>query len=192
MDTAQIKRLQERIGTQPDGFWGPMSELAVKRHLYHMIRSQTPWPSPNEKELQAFYGEPGPEHIINLDVKGLGLEYIGKPVNSIRCHKKVGPDLKDILTEISLSPFAYVLRQYLGCYEDRNIRGGTRKSLHARGAAIDFMAATNGNNTHWPTKADMPIEVMEIFARHGWTPAGAFWGRDSMHFQASKPIKTWA
>jgi hypothetical protein len=32
----------------------------------------------------------------------------------------------------------------------------------------------------------MPLEVMEAFAREGWLSAGAFWGRDSMHAQASQ------
>jgi hypothetical protein len=31
----------------------------------------------------------------------------------------------------------------------------------------------------------MPFGVMEIFAREGWKAAGAFWGRDSMHLEAS-------
>jgi hypothetical protein len=32
----------------------------------------------------------------------------------------------------------------------------------------------------------MPLDVMEIFAREGWLAAGAFWGRDSMHMQATQ------
>jgi hypothetical protein len=32
----------------------------------------------------------------------------------------------------------------------------------------------------------MPIEVMEEFAKEGWLPAGAFWSRDAMHFQATR------
>jgi hypothetical protein len=28
--------------------------------------------------------------------------------------------------------------------------------------------------------------VMEFFAVGGWLSAGAFWGRDAMHFQATK------
>jgi hypothetical protein len=57
--------------------------------------------------------------------------------------------------------------------------------LHARGAAIDLLADTNGNLTAWPVAARMPFAVMEAFAREGWLSAGAFWGRDAMHFQAT-------
>jgi hypothetical protein len=32
----------------------------------------------------------------------------------------------------------------------------------------------------------MPLEIMEAFAREGWLAAGAFWGRDAMHFQATR------
>jgi hypothetical protein len=34
--------------------------------------------------------------------------------------------------------------------------------------------------------ADMPIEVMEAFARQGFKPAGAFWGRDAMHMEGTR------
>jgi hypothetical protein len=66
------------------------------------------------------------------------------------------------------------------------MRHGTRPSLHARGAAVDFWPQVNGNRTQWPVVAQMPLEVMEFFAVGGWLSAGAFWLRDSMHFQATK------
>jgi len=39
---------------------------------------------------------------------------------------------------------------------------------------------------HWPTSSTMLLVVMEAFAREGWLSAGAFWGRDAMHFQATQ------
>ncbi len=65
------------------------------------------------------------------------------------------------------------------------MRGGSTPSLHARGAAVDLDPDYNGNLVSWPAKAAMPLEVMEAFAREGWLAAGAFWGRDAMHFQAT-------
>ena len=79
-----------------------------------------------------------------------------------------------------------ILVQYAGVYNNRPMRGGSLPSLHARGAAIDLAPDTNRMSQSWPTSADMPLEVMEAFAREGWTPAGAFWGRDAMHFQSTK------
>ena len=52
------------------------------------------------------------------------------------------------------------------------------------GAAIDLDADDNTFRDHWPMQADMPLEIMEAFAREGWVSAGAFWGYDAMHFEA--------
>jgi hypothetical protein len=77
------------------------------------------------------------------------------------------------------------VNKFFGTFVNRKMRGGSLPSLHARAAAIDFDANRNGNTTHWPTRAHMPLDVMEIFAREGWLSAGAFWSRDAMHFQAT-------
>ena len=78
------------------------------------------------------------------------------------------------------------VRRWFGCHVDRLMRNGSLPSTHAYGAAVDLSASTNRNRWHWPIKADMPLEVMEEFAKEGWLPAGAFWSRDSMHFQATR------
>jgi D-alanyl-D-alanine carboxypeptidase len=110
--------------------------------------------------------------------------YEGKKVKTILCHKLVAPSLSTALEE------AYKLKpefvsDYFGCYNFRKMRGGTKYSLHARGAAIDLSATKNGNKTSWPVGSTMPIEVIECFAKQGWVSAGVFWGRDAMHFQAT-------
>ena len=187
MTQQQIKDMQQRIGVTPDGFWGPRSIAACKAHLLRLMPKPNPWPATDQRSLQRFYGSPGDESkLVTLNVVGLGIQYDGTSVRSIRCHWNVGVSLQAILNELYGSPFAYILKQYEGCYNNRNMRGRSVPSLHARGAAIDFMAATNGMNMVWPTRSTMPLEVMEIFARHGWVAAGAFWGYDGMHFQATR------
>lgn len=187
MRKAQIIELQRRVGTVPDGFWGPKSTAACRRHLLGLMPSPNPWPGTSQSALQAFYGSPGDEsRLVNLPVAGLGVRYEGKTVRTVRCHERVADSLQRVLEALSAS-HPEVLADYCGCYNHRPMRGGSLPSLHARGAAIDFMAGSNGNRTHWPTAAGMPLEVMEAFAREGWTPAGAFWGRDAMHFQATRP-----
>jgi len=79
-----------------------------------------------------------------------------------------------------------ILEKYAGCYNNRNMRGVSLPSLHARGAAIDLWPEKNGNHTAWPTRATMPLEVMEAFAKEGWKSAGAFWSRDGMHQEATR------
>jgi hypothetical protein len=187
MTTPQIIALQRRIVTTPDGFWGPKSIAACQRHLRALMPKPNPWPEQNASSLQRFYGYPGDESLlVNLPVSGLGLLYEGRPVATVRCHGKVAASLGSILAEIAASPHAWILAHYDGCYANRPMRNGTIPSLHARAAGIDSLADENGNTTHWPTQATMPLEVMEIFARYGWLSAGAFWGRDAMHNQATR------
>lgn len=75
---------------------------------------------------------------------------------------------------------------YVGVYNFRLKRGGSSYSLHAYGAAIDLDADDNMFRDSWPMQADMPLEIMECFARESWIAAGMFWGYDPMHFQATQ------
>jgi hypothetical protein len=191
MTKAQIVDLQKRVGTEPDGFWGPKSIAECKRHLRRLMPSPNPWPSSSQRALRSFYGLPGtpdftPSDIIAIPAPSwLRLYDTNKRVRTIRCHKLVADSLLRALEEAhEIAPdFA---KRYFGCYVGRPMRGGSSPSTHAYGAAIDLTANTNGNRTHWPLRANMPIEVMEAFACEGWTPAGAAWNRDAMHFQATR------
>ena len=181
----RIKAIQERIGTTPDGFWGPKSIAAVQAHLRALMPKDSNWPGASQSALQGFYGSPGDESkLVSMNVEGLGIKYDGKPVKSIRCHDRVADSLKRVLESLAKT-HPEILAQYAGVYNSRPMRGGSLPSLHARGAAIDLAPATNRLSQSWPVSADMPLEVMEAFAREGWMSAGAFWGRDAMHFQAT-------
>lgn len=187
MTTAEIKEIQEKVGTVVDGFWGPKSIAATQKHLRSLMPSPNPWPATSQAALTAFYGVPGDESkLVNLDVSDLGIHYLrDSKVRTIRCHRKVAKSLRRVLESLQKT-HPLILMDYAGCFNNRAMRGGSLPSLHARGAAIDFCPATNGNQTHWPTRATMPLEVMEAFAREGWLPAGAFWSRDAMHMQATR------
>ncbi|NBS68354.1 hypothetical protein EBT31_05485 [bacterium] len=184
MNQEQIKAIQRKIGAVPDGFWGPRSTAAVQSYLRALMPQSNPWPGTQQESLAKFYGAAGDESkLVNLPAPCL-MTYEGVKVKTIRCHNRVAESLERILVAISkLSPDPIV---YDGCYNNRPMRGGSLPSLHARGAAIDLWADQNGNYVHWPTVATMPLEVMECFAREAWVPAGAFWGRDAMHFQATR------
>lgn len=186
MTPNQIISLQQYLKVEPDGFWGPISTRAAEDHLLSLMPDPNPWPHTSEAALTNFYGRPGDEsQLINLTVP-VPLKYEGTPVRTIRCHRKVGASLTRVLiAAYNLHP--EVIENYDGCYNFRTMRGSNRPSLHARGAAIDFAAEFNGNVVHWPTAANMPFAVMECFAKEGWVAAGAFWSRDAMHFQATRP-----
>lgn len=185
MNSDLIKSIQSKIGTPVDGFWGPKSIAAAQRHLRSLMPSPSPWPAPDTKSLKAFYGQPGDEgNLVFIDVTGLGMKYEGKAITRLRCHRKVADSLKRALTAArAVKPLA--IDEFAGVYNFRKKRGGTSYSLHAWGAAIDLEADTNTFRQTWPVSADMPFEVMEAFAREGWIAAGAFWGYDAMHFQAT-------
>jgi hypothetical protein len=187
MNHHQIIELQKRIGATPDGFWGPKSIRACKDHLRGLMPVDHPWPTQDQGALTRFYGRPGEESmLVNLAVGDLDIRYDGKNVKSIRCHHKVAPSLRRVLENISKTPHAWVLKEYAGCYNNRPMRGGSLPSLHARGAAIDLAPSTNQLREHWPSSANMPIEIMEIFAREGWNGLGWSIGRDAMHFQSTR------
>ena len=188
MNRAHITALQEAVGTEADGFWGPKSIAACQQHLLSLMPEPNPWPAPSQHALTDFFGDPyDNSEIVPIDAPTwMRLYDTDTQVQKIFCHVMVADSLIDALEDAYDSAPRFVSR-FFGCHVDRNIRGGTKPSTHAYGAAIDLAASTNGNHTHWPLQADMPLSVMEAFARRGWTPAGAFWSRDAMHFQAARP-----
>ena len=189
MTKKELIQLQKDVGTKPDGFWGRNSQATLEKHLKSLMPYHNPWPKSNQRSLQAFYGSPcngGCHTLINFPASW-GVKYDGQTVTRINCHKRVANSLKRILYQLSLfEEGRLVIGQYAGVYNNRKMRGGSLPSLHARAAAIDLAPGGNGNKTHWPTRATMPLVVMEEFAKEGWLCAGAFWSRDAMHFQATQ------
>jgi hypothetical protein len=186
MTKTQIVELQRRVGAEPDGFWGPKSIAACQKYLRALMPKPNPWPAPDDAAMTRFFGKAGDEsNLVSLPVEGLCVMYDRVPVKAIRCHKKISEPLLAALREIHAGPAAWVLREYAGCFNYRSMRGAARLSKHAWGAAIDLAPGTNGLNTAWPVKANMPIEAIEAFAKVGFLSAAAFWGRDGMHFQST-------
>lgn len=192
MTRAEIIKMQERIGTTPDGFWGPKSIAACQAHLQRlMVKAPQQWPKSDQASLRAFYGAPGDESNLVSFTFPYPIYYGGKLVKTGRCHKRVKDSLVRVLTAIGDRwkddrGIMEEAEDYGGIYNYRTKRGGSSWSLHAWGAAIDLDADDNGMKDAWPLRADMPLEIMEEFAREGWLSAGAFWGYDAMHFQATR------
>lgn len=192
MTSDEIRAIQRKIGTVPDGFWGPKSIAACQSHLRRLMPDPNPWPSTDQASLTKFYGRAGDEsRLVSIELP-YPLFYEGKPVRRTRVHERCAPSLLDIFLEIrelygDRPEIMGAATDFSGIYNNRPMRNGSLPSLHARGAAIDLDADDNGNLVPWPVVADMPLEIMEVFARHGWISAGAFWGRDAMHFQAARP-----
>lgn len=192
MTTEQIQKMQRIVGVNPDGFWGPKSIRRCRDHLKSLMPTPNPWPFSTREGLRDFYGEPGDEANLVPISFPFPMFYGEKLVTKSRCHKKVHDSLMRILTRLGtfeggtreiLDPVS----DYGGIYNFRNKRGGTSLSVHAWGAAIDLDADDNSFRDPWPLVADMPLEIMEEFAKEGWQSAGAFWGYDAMHFEACRP-----
>lgn len=191
MTTSEIQSIQRRIGVEPDGFWGPLSIKACQRHLRSLMPAKNPWPKSDRASLESFYGKAGDESNLETFDFPFPTYYGGKRVLRSRCHKKVKASLLRILIEIGQKygqdrGIIEEAEDYGGIYNYRVKRGGTSLSTHAWGIAIDLDADDNTFRNSWPMQADMPLEIMECFAREGWLSAGAFWGYDAMHFQATQ------
>jgi hypothetical protein len=183
MKKAEIIEMQKRIGTAPDGFWGPKSIAACQAHLKGLMPKPNPWPKP--AAIRSVFGQPGEEHIVSIKPPvPMYLYDSTTKVRSIRCHWMVAESLSRALTAaFAVAPD--VTARYFGCYNYRPKRGANILSTHSWGIAIDLDASTNQFKSAWPVKATMPLAVMEAFAREGWKAAGAFWGYDAMHFEAT-------
>lgn len=191
MNTEEIKSMQSRIGVLADGFWGPKSIAACKAHLRRLMPTDNPWPNPDQSSLRAFYGAPGDESNLVTVTFPYPMFYEGKRTFKTRVNRKCADSLLRVLSAIGKSygtdrGTMEEAEDYGGVYNFRLKRGGSSYSLHAYGAAIDLDADDNTFRDNWPMKADMPLSIMEEFAREGWISAGAFWGYDAMHHQATK------
>lgn len=195
MTKSEIIRMQKAIGAVPDGFWGPKSEATCRKHLKSMMPKSHPFPP--QAGVTKFYGPHGVPKGAGPPTKKIILPfsvyYGGKAVKALNPHKLCADSLLRVFERLAKVYPTGAERQkagiltYNGLYNARKMRGGDSWSMHSWAIAIDFDAGRNGNLTHWPARAVMPLEVMECFAREGWMSAGAFWARDAMHFQATSP-----
>ena len=153
------------------------------------------WPKDNQDDLIEFYGMPNTAAVESqlVDVvPPFRMTYDGKPVRSIKFHRKAAPALAAALNEIWEAYWrdqsridAARVSVYSGAYNPRYIRGTentTKKwSNHAYGAAIDIDAEHNGFNTGHGT---IPQIVIDAFKRQGARWGGNYSGRtDPMHFE---------
>ena len=191
MNKASISDMQRKLNVTPDGFWGPVSQAACRAHLRSLFPAKNPWPKANQASLSAFYGAPGDENNLVSMTFPYPTFYGGKRVLSTRVNARCAASLLRVLNDIGTRYNNYpdVMEEaedYGGIFNFRLKRGGTSYSLHAYGAAIDLDADDNTFRDTWPLQSDMPLEIMECFAREGWISGGAFWGYDAMHFEATQ------
>lgn len=109
----------------------------------------------------------------------------------IKCHSLVKKDIENIFRDI-LSHYGKEkiselgIDMYGGCYNCRNMRGGSKLSMHSWGIAIDLDPTRNllrwGRDKAQFAKAEYK-PMIDIFYKHGWISLGREKNYDWMHFQ---------
>ncbi|WP_185274729.1 M15 family metallopeptidase [Chryseobacterium indologenes] len=115
-------------------------------------------------------------------------------VNKISCHKDIAEPLKAVFKEL-LTVYGYPKIKELGidlfggCFNYRQMRGGSSYSVHAWGLAIDLDPVRNQLKETSKTARFARPEykaMIEIFYKHGFVSLGREKNYDWMHFQWEK------
>lgn len=115
-------------------------------------------------------------------------------VNRMSCHKDIALPLKNVFKDI-LDHYGIVKIKELGidlfggCFNFRQMRGGTSYSVHAWGLAVDLDPERNQLKETKKTARFARGEYMpmlDIFYKHGFISLGVEKDYDWMHFQFDK------
>jgi hypothetical protein len=156
-------------------------------------RNKNPNDFPTYNLLEKVYGKPGSNLVTVNTPYPLKLAWnTSAIVSRLTCHKMVSTSLLGILETMkdhySLSGLSELgLDLYGGVYNKRKMRGGSKLSTHAWGAAIDL--DPDHNQLKWNhTKARFAKEeylfMLDVFGEEGWVSLGESKDYDWMHFQA--------
>ena len=113
---------------------------------------QTQWPANTTKALEDFYGPAGgvkcTQGLVRLPIPFVLAWDPQASINMFRCHGRVAQAFTNIFKEAvhhygSVEYRRLRLDRFGGCFNNRNMRGGSRKSTHAYGAAVDLDPENN-------------------------------------------------
>lgn len=159
-------------------------------------RTPEPWlPHDDTASLLKFYGRPweDPNLLVHVTVPFRMTyqdEHNNVDIHSIQFNRRAAQQLSNALNKIwdaaghnDDSGLLTHVRRFSGSYNYRPIRGSSRLSCHAFGAAVDFDAERLPLG-HVEPVAEMPEEIVAIFKSEGFFWGGDYTGRkDPMHFQ---------
>ena len=157
---------------------------------------------PKQSEMVAYYGNPARadgtadpkwEAANLVAIKPpYPMFYDGKPVRTMRVHRRIADSLLRILTRIGKEMPADVIKrcgldQFGGVHAFRAKRAGSSLSTHAFACAIDLAPALNPFRVAYGSRPNMmPMQVVKIFEDEGWVWGGLWTNGDAMHFQAAR------
>ncbi|MBP5560511.1 MAG: M15 family metallopeptidase [Muribaculaceae bacterium] len=129
------------------------------------------------------------KHLVSVNWFGQRLQFTN--VNG------AADSLRAVAAELARHPNLKKHLRSSGTFYWRKVRGAQRQSAHSYGMTIDI-GVTNGGGggDYWqwknPGKSEtakitysnhMPLEVVEIFERHGFIWGGRWYHYDTMHFE---------
>ena len=153
------------------------------------------WPRQTTAEMTAFYGRPGENHtMINLPFTMKLAWDKRQKINRFTINSRCAESALRCFERIAAT---YDARQradlgidlFGGCYNNRNMRGGSQLSTHAFAAAIDF--SPEENQLRWGAdRARLAqrdaIPFWEIWESEGWVSLGRARNFDWQHIQACR------
>lgn len=107
-------------------------------------------------------------------------------VGTVRCHKVMLRQLRQVMLEIQQRGLASKIHDYGGCYVPRYIAGTQTLSFHTFGTAIDLNVSENQRGT----VGRMDRSVVQIFEKWGFTWGGHWRWTDPMHFELARLVGT--
>jgi hypothetical protein len=148
------------------------------------------------KEIIAKYGQPGDTKnfkVITLPYPMRVAWDLKIVITKMQCHKLKADDFLAVFTDL-YSHYGYAQLQLLGidlyggCYNFRQMRGGTSWSRHSWAIAIDLDPARNLlHETRKTARFARPEYkgMIDIFYKHDFINLGRERNYDFMHFQAA-------
>ena len=203
------------LGYEPgeiDGYWGPNTREALTDFQTVEATGERPTVArepkrsepeaagryPRQRAMVNFYGPPGSVAATGgwceLPFPFVIAWNTSQRVSGFSCHERLAAAFTSIFAEAAAHYGEARYRrlrldQFGGCFNNRNMRGGSRKSTHAFGAAVDL--DPENNRLRWGAdRATFAQPEYEPFWRiveaHGMVSLGRVADRDWMHFQAAK------
>lgn len=205
-----VQQFQTQHGLKSDGVVGALTAALLDAPSSSLVATALSVSSPmaltatgpvfmvphdDTASLLAFYNRPWDDHalltsvplpftILYRDEKSVAT------LKSVQFHVKGAKALQDAFeacweagSKDLTNPMFNHIRNFSGTYNYRPIRGSSRLSCHAFGAAIDFDAEHLPLGKNIPA-SEMPEIVVKCFKDQGFFWGGDYTGRkDAMHFQ---------